>query len=885
MSVNSQILNIINDIEELNEETSTINGNIETINSDIEGLGNSKQNKIQVTDTIQISKLKTQYVTLSLTGQDLQTKLTSLGDDISDISNNRLSSLETSFNNIAIGDVNNLLTILNGKQTKITDNSYLSISDVSGLTTALENVQVGDINISDVINLQTTLDGKQIKITDNNYLSISDVSGLSSALENVQVGDINISDVINLQVELNKKQGTLNAFDNILIDESNNIYLFDVVTNENLQTALENVQTKISDNNYISISDVSGLTTALQNVQVGDINISDVINLQTSLNGKQDIITKNDNFIIDSMYVTPLGTKTLVNPAQTGELRASILTVEDNTLGVINVGDSISSITSDLNNKQTKITDNSYLSISDVSGLTSALENIQVGDINISDVINLQTTLNGKQTKITDNNFISISDVSGLTTTLDGKQTTLNGDTDITVDAITCGSITANLGATIRATTLIATDNLYYGPISNLVSVEGKIGELETNIGLNTITNATDISCNDISCNDLTSNTLNCSSVFNISDMIKTDSLDIERPQFDTIVIRRPTGASNIHNEFKINLIEIQVWLDNINIIQRLGSFNVTTITSMFALWTDKTNALEALMPSSGVHNNNVGGNVDAHSGTTTNVNIALIIRNIPPYYLDQIQSVILYNRTLFTGGNHSQGLAIEFYNSSSDPDLNNKLATTNVITELHDIYRFDGPSFNTYNLGFSDNISNTNITNRAHIEDNITIYDTYNTVNIGSNLETDGTINASDVNVSGILRKPNQIFFSASRVSSYRFRSVSFLIYDQVDLNIGGCYSGTNGVFMPTVSGVYFINFGFFTYLNEAFMVDLWKNNSGLINRSRRIGTGVSSYTKFEMTSLVYLEVGDYLQIRVGSGSAYLESLKQTCFFGYLLG
>jgi hypothetical protein len=652
-----------------------------------------------------------------------------------------------------------------------------------------------------------------------------------------------------------------------------------------LQTALENVQTKISDNNYISISDVSGLTTALQNVQVGDINISDVINLQTSLNGKQDIITKNDNFIIDSMYVTPLGTKTLVNPAQTGELRASILTVEDNTLGVINVGDSISSITSDLNNKQTKITDNSYLSISDVSGLTSALENIQVGDINISDVINLQTTLNGKQTKITDNNFISISDVSGLTTTLDGKQTTLNGDTDITVDAITCGSITANLGSTIRATTLIATDNLYYGPIANLVNVEGKIGELETNIGLNTITSATDISCNDITCNDLTSNTLNCSSVFNISDMIKTDSLDIERPQFDTIVIRRPTGASNIHNEFKINLIEIQVWLDNINIIQRLGSFNVTTITSMFALWTDKTNALEALMPSSGVHNNNVGGNVDTDSRTTTNANIALIIRNIPPYYLDQIQSVILYNRTLFTGGNHSQGLAIEFYNSSSDPDLNNKLATTNVITELHDIYRFDGPSFNTYNLGFSDNISNTNITNRAHIEDNITIYDTYNTVNIGSNLETDGTINASDVNVSGILRKPNQIFFSASRVSSYRFRSVSFLIYDQVDLNIGGCYSGTNGVFMPTVSGVYFINFGFFTYLNEAFMVDLWKNNSGLINRSRRIGTGVSSYTKFEMTSLVYLEVGDYLQIRVGSGSAYLESLKQTCFFGYLLG
>ena len=31
-------------------------------------------------------------------------------------------------------------------------NSYLSISDVSGLTTALENVDIGDINISDVFN-------------------------------------------------------------------------------------------------------------------------------------------------------------------------------------------------------------------------------------------------------------------------------------------------------------------------------------------------------------------------------------------------------------------------------------------------------------------------------------------------------------------------------------------------------------------------------------------------------------------------------------------------------------------------------------------------------------------------------------------------------------
>jgi len=94
MSVNSQILNIINDIEELNKETSTMNGNIETINTDIEGLESSKQNKIQVTDTIQLSQLKAQYIKMLLTGADLQTTLSSLGNDITDISDNRLYAVE-----------------------------------------------------------------------------------------------------------------------------------------------------------------------------------------------------------------------------------------------------------------------------------------------------------------------------------------------------------------------------------------------------------------------------------------------------------------------------------------------------------------------------------------------------------------------------------------------------------------------------------------------------------------------------------------------------------------------------------------------------------------------------------------------------------------------
>ena len=42
--------------------------------------------------------------------------------------------------------------LFNDKLNKLSSNSFLSISDVSGLTTALENVDLGDINISDVFN-------------------------------------------------------------------------------------------------------------------------------------------------------------------------------------------------------------------------------------------------------------------------------------------------------------------------------------------------------------------------------------------------------------------------------------------------------------------------------------------------------------------------------------------------------------------------------------------------------------------------------------------------------------------------------------------------------------------------------------------------------------
>ena len=97
-------------------------------------------------------------------------------------------------------------------------------------------------------------------------------------------------------------------------------------------------------------------------------------------------------------------------------------------MGVINVGDSINSITSTLDNKQDKITNNDYLEISDVSGLLQALENATVN---------------------------------------------LDESTDITVGTIDSGNITGRLGTSIHSTNIIGTD-VFYGPSTDLTNVEKK---------------------------------------------------------------------------------------------------------------------------------------------------------------------------------------------------------------------------------------------------------------------------------------------------------------------------------------------------------------------------------------------------------------------------
>ena len=165
MSVNSQILNIINDIENLKEQTATLDNNLDTINGNIQTLEDTKQNNITVLDTIQISKLKTQYITMTLTGQDLQSTLTILDGDITalegrfDTEEPKISALETltathtsqiSSNDTDILELQGRLDI---EEPKITALETLTSTHTSQISS----------NDTDILALQGRLDTEDLK--------------------------------------------------------------------------------------------------------------------------------------------------------------------------------------------------------------------------------------------------------------------------------------------------------------------------------------------------------------------------------------------------------------------------------------------------------------------------------------------------------------------------------------------------------------------------------------------------------------------------------------------------------------------------------------------------------------------------------------------------
>jgi hypothetical protein len=327
--------------------------------------------------------------------------------------------------------------------------------------------------------------------------------------------------------------------------------------------------------------------------------------------------------------------------------------------------------------------------------LNSKQATITNSSLSIARTIGLQDALNGKQaTLIEGNNIIisnnTISSTGGITQAdLDTKQSILTPFSNLSINKVS------------TLTDITAGGNLLFMDNSETKNVKTEF--LASNTAINNkqdkINFLTDLTCATLACSNL-----------NVTGAIIGS-------QFDKIVIRRPTSVSEFSSNYIIDLREIQVWVNNVNVLQKNGSFNVTTLTSMFALWSSKTidqGYLSTYSPDK-MYNNTVETVVGAHSkDPSSDSRLALIIRGIPLNFINSIQSIVLYNRVDNIWYMRAVGLSIELYNSQLDPNLTNVLATTNVISSLSLRYRFDFPSISTYTLGFTTSDSTTQITSNA---------------------------------------------------------------------------------------------------------------------------------------------------------------------------
>ena len=243
---------------------------------------------------------------------------------------------------------------------------------------------------------------------------------------------------------------------------------------------------------------------------------------------------------------------------------------------------------------------------------------------------------------------------------------------------------------------------------------------------------------------------------------ITTTSIDND---FNTLVIRRPTSVPGVGATLvnRIGFREIQVWVNGSNIMVNNG------VSGYFALFANNQDDIGfTFSPELGI--NDIVEELTDNDTTLTasnSIDIALIYKDIPLTSVDLLEAFVFYNRTSNNTGGRAIGLAIELYNSINDPNLTTALATTNVIENLADVYRFDFPDITTYSSEFSSGNSTTQIVdNTFALTENATITTTTSDPSFIGSLDSN-IINVLNINPTKINGLPAITTIAIAKVDS----------------------------------------------------------------------------------------------------------------------
>jgi len=246
------------------------------------------------------------------------------------------------------------------------------------------------------------------------------------------------------------------------------------------------------------------------------------------------------------------------------------------------------------------------------------------------------------------------------------------------------------------------------------------------------------------------------------------------------------------------------------------------------------------------------------HAGTDT------LIEKHDTRYTHKIQTNRAYERL-----GHSTGYQIGSYNSVGGNSTN-----TNPIYVIGDSYRPSDTSLgNMYGIGYSHGNFTSILTGGWGM-----YVASDGDARIGLNAEHGHIKCTGYVDAGGHMKNNNPCFHARSNVA----RGVGVYIFNVQELDSHNAYNHTNGRFTAPIAGRYVFTVWAISHPHNYMLLEIRKNGSRVYNASPYTSTQLSTVTG---TIVINLAVNDYVDVRIGIGTAYGGGNDHNGFCGYMIG
>jgi hypothetical protein len=229
-------------------------------------------------------------------------------------------------------------------------------------------------------------------------------------------------------------------------------------------------------------------------------------------------------------------------------------------------------------------------------------------------------------------------------------------------------------------------------------------------------------------------------------------------------------------------------------------------------------------------------------------------------------------------------GTAVELYNRSNDPNLNQILASTNIITTIADVYRFDFGGIGTYNKAFVNEDSITNIASNTYALTEISEVNT----RVGLKIENAGLRMDGDLRVGGVINQTGASW-SLGGFNNGVYVNLPYLVNSNIPFSVKqtpevNCiYNTVNHNITIQKGGKYLVHYGAMSE-NNTTTIEIFLRKNGVNVYSAYSSASSNTYRMAQASILLDLDIGDIVSIYLGKGAMHSTQIFRY-FNGYLIG